>query len=128
MVETHGHRQYSVRVEGSRRVTLRNRKFLRKVDPTTIRDNIWRGQSTPPRRMTSDGEPVTVEPMPRVMPTSPGRVTPPRVASTSAGGREADPEITSVTEVGGNDKSHELNLSDLMLSDRQEVTVTETPG
>ena len=39
MVETHGHRQYSFRVEGSRRVTLRNRKFLRHVDPITIREN-----------------------------------------------------------------------------------------
>ena len=128
VVEKHGHRQNSVRLKLSRRVTLRNRKFLRKVDPTTIKDNVWNGPSTPPRRTTSDGEPVTVEPMPRVMPTSPGRVTPPRVASTSAGGREADPEVTIVTEVGGNDKNHDLTLSDSMLSEQQEVTVTTTPG
>ena len=128
LVEKHGHRQYSVRLEGSQRVTLRNRKFLRKVDPTTIKDNVWNGPSTPPRSMTSEGEPVTVEPMPRVMPTLPGRVTPLQVASTSAGGSEADPEVTIVTEVGGNDESHELNLSDSMLSEQQEVTVTTTPG
>ena len=76
----------------------------------------------------SDGEPVTVEPMPRVVPTSPGWVTPPRVARTSAGGREADPEVTIVTEVGGNDERHDQSLSESMLSEQPEVTVTTTPG
>ena len=76
----------------------------------------------------SDGEPVTVEPTPRKMPTSPGRVTPPRMARTSAGGREADPDVTIVTEVGGNDVSHDHSLSDSMLSEQQDVTVTTTPG
>ena len=109
-------------------MTLRNRKFLRPVDPVTIRDNVWRGQSTPPRRMTSDGDTVTVDPIPRVMPTSPGLVTPPRAARTSAGGRLADPEVTIVTEVGGDDESHDDYLSESMLSERPEVTVTETAG
>ena len=70
----------------------------------------------------SDGEPVTVEPVPRVVSTSPGWVTPPRVARTSAGGREATPEVTIVTEVGGNDESHELNLRELMISVQPVVT------
>ena len=33
VVETHGNRQYQVRVDGSNRVTLRNRRFLRKIHP-----------------------------------------------------------------------------------------------
>ena len=127
VVEKHGHRQYSIRLEGSRRVTLRNRKFFRKVDPITIQNNVWSGP-TSPRKMRSDGEPVTVEPTPRVVPTSPGWVTPPRRARTPARDEEADPEVTLFPEVGGNDASHELNLSELMISEQPEVTVTTTPG
>ena len=32
------YRQYNVVVDGSRRVTLRNRKFLRRIDPVTRKD------------------------------------------------------------------------------------------
>ena len=107
---------------------MRNRKFLRRVDPITIRDNVWRGPSTPPRVTTPTGDTNMVAPTPRVMPTSPGLVTPPRMARIPAGKRLADPEFTDVTEVGGDDKSHEHNLSDLMLNERPVVTVTETAG
>ena len=40
VVEAHGHRQYSVRVDGSGHVTLRNRKFLKCISPTVIKDNV----------------------------------------------------------------------------------------
>ena len=33
IVETQGNRQYQIRVDGSNRVTLRNRRFLRRIDP-----------------------------------------------------------------------------------------------
>ena len=33
VVESHGNQQYSVKMDGSGRVTLRNRKFLRKIEP-----------------------------------------------------------------------------------------------
>ena len=33
MVESHGHHQYSVKMDGSGRVTLRNRRYLRKIEP-----------------------------------------------------------------------------------------------
>ena len=47
VVKTHGHRQYSLQIDGSRRVTLRNRKFLKSVEPLTIRDNVI--NYSPPR-------------------------------------------------------------------------------
>ena len=50
------------------------------------------------------------------------------MARTSARDAEADPEVTTFPEVGGNDASHELNLSELMISEQPEVTVTTTPG
>ena len=34
VVEVHPHRKYSVIIDGSRRVTLRNRKFLRRIPAT----------------------------------------------------------------------------------------------
>ena len=43
------------------------------------------------------------------MPTSPGLVTALRTARTPAGRRLADPDVTDVTEVGGDDESHEQN-------------------
>ena len=57
-----------------------------------------------------------------------GLVTPPPTARTPAGRRLADPEVTNVTEVGGDDESHEPNSRDLMLSEWPVVTVTETAG
>ena len=47
------------------------------------------------------------------------------MARTSARDARADPEVTTFPEVGGYDNSHEHKLSDLMLSEQPEVTVTK---
>ena len=41
------HRQYHVVVDGSRRVTLRNRRFLRKIDPISTRTNDFTSNEYP---------------------------------------------------------------------------------
>ena len=108
----------------SRRVNLVDCVVLREADRIKIK-NSWSGPSSLNMRR-SDGEPITGEPSPRVMTSSLGWGTPPRMARTSARDARADPEVTTFPEVGGYDNSHEIKISDLMLSEQPEVTVTET--
>ena len=110
---------------GSRLVILKDCVTLREADIEN-NENSWSGPSFPIRR--SEGEFITGEPSPRAMPSSLGWGTPPRMARTSARDARADPEVTTFPEVGGYDNSHEHKLSDLMLSEQPEVTVTETAG
>merc|ERR1711888_275636 len=59
VLENKPHSQVLVRVDGSRRVTLRNRRFIRELNPSLTR-------MTPPARMTH--EPVKKTPRKRKMP------------------------------------------------------------
>ena len=78
VVESHGHRQYSVRVDGSWRVTLRNRKFLKSVEPIVIRDNVTNISPPLPSRVEAEeGNSTETAPTPWEPTTSPGLVTPP---------------------------------------------------
>ena len=118
--------QFNTERTGSRRVNLEDSVVLREADLIRLA-NSWSGPSSRNIRR-SDGEPITGEPSPRVMTSSLGWVTPPRMARTSARDAKADPEVTTFPEVGGNDISHDLLLSESMLSEQPEVTVTITPG
>lgn len=67
-------RQYRVLVDGSRRITLRNRRFLRKIDPICRNPDYIRetmGQPRPPATTTND------EPAPPVVTAQPDEPKPP---------------------------------------------------
>ena len=132
IVETHGHRQYSVQLDGSRRVTLRNRKFLKSVEPLTIQDNVINYSPPRPSVMEAEqGDTAMADPTPRGTTTSPGTVTTPRPARTPARTpanppvrrRLADPS-PEANDVGG-DCETEVNQC---LSDRSELARTEPSG
>lgn len=64
VVETHGNRQYQVRVDGSGRITLRNRRFLRKIYPVVDGPpHATPGTSDPSTNPGPPQEQTTEEPM-----------------------------------------------------------------
>ena len=83
VVKVNGFDQYTVKLEGSRRLTIRNRKFLRKFNPYTPPG--WAKQTdaagpvtSPPQAPTPDAPPRPVSP-PAVRPVSPPAVEPPAI-------------------------------------------------
>ena len=93
VVEVRQFDQYVVRIDGSGRVTLRNRKFLRKYIPVVKRDPIAEhpGYKTPPMPILPATEkitpptlpeptpPTTQKPIPPPTPTTPKPATTPQV-------------------------------------------------
>ena len=80
VVECLPYRQYQVMVDGSRRVTLRNRRFLRRIDPV-CRKQISPPAYTPPMQQTEQSvSPVDVD-SPESLQQPPGdvRSTTPRI-------------------------------------------------
>lgn len=78
VVEVRQHDQYVVKVDGSGRITLRNRRFLRKFRP--VRDEL------PPHRTIFDDLATRVAaPAPRVVPCIPSHMDVPVVPTTEAG-------------------------------------------
>ena len=75
IVEKHQNRQYTVRMDGSRRVTLRNRKFLKQIAPVC---------SDPP--------------IPRRLPDEVGDVGPPNTLPENGVGRGEDDHPTEIAE------------------------------
>ena len=67
IVEVKSHDQYSVKVDGSGRVTLRNRKFLRK----TIHYQPSPGKVSPPKPVAKTDPPAQSSPSPAINPTTP---------------------------------------------------------
>nr|KAG5706167.1 hypothetical protein BaRGS_025789 [Batillaria attramentaria] len=83
VVEVRQFDQYVVRVDGSGRVTLRNRKFLRKYTPVVPRTPLLTapGHTHPSPSVThAELPPTPPQPIPPVAPT----ITPPTPASSSA--------------------------------------------
>ena len=64
VVETIGNKQYRVRLDGTNRVTLRNRRFLRKILPVVDTPNYTPQESQPlnQRQMPVDSETPCIEP------------------------------------------------------------------
>ena len=64
VVETIGNKQYRVRLDGSNRVTMRNRRFLRKILPVVDISNNTPQESEPltQRKMPVDSETPSIEP------------------------------------------------------------------
>ena len=127
-----GERPYSIQIDVSHLVTQRNRKFLPSVEHLTIRENVI-NYSLPSQSVmeAGQGDTAMTDPTPRGTTTSPGMVTTPRPARTSARApasppvrrRLADPSPED-KEVGG-DCETEVNQC---LSDRNELARTEQPG
>lgn len=68
VVQVHPHRQYSIMIDGSRRVTMRNRKFVRKLDPYSRKGiSIGISRASPPiiERHTTPGSPILTSPAER---------------------------------------------------------------
>ena len=78
IVEKLPYRQYKVKMDGSNRVTLRNRRFLRKINPVCIDGNIPDVAIPPPRPSSipqvNQTAPVT-NPVERIPPQEPDRPT-----------------------------------------------------
>ena len=78
IVEKLPYRQYKVKMDGSNRVTLRNRRFLRKINPVCIDGNIPDVAIPPPRPSSipqvNQTAPVT-NPVARIPPQEPDRPT-----------------------------------------------------
>ena len=102
---------------------LRNRKFLKNVDPITIRDSVPNISPPLPSRMeaeegnSTETAPTSWDPTP-----SPGLVTPPRPARTPARRRSANPS-PEVTDAGGDRFPEVISNGDWL-----EVTEAETSG
>ena len=69
IVEIKDHDQYVVRVDGSGRMTLRNRKFLRKITPYSMTKHIRDSDTS-----NCSPEPSPTPPMPQMPPTPPPMV------------------------------------------------------
>ena len=104
-------------------MTLRNRKFLKNVEPITIKDNVKNISPPLPASVEAD-EGSSVEPAPSSWEptTSPGLATTPRTAKTPARRRLADPS-PEVTDAGG-----DCTLEVISNCDRPGVTMEETSG
>ena len=83
IVESLPHRQYRVRIDGSRRVTLRNRKFLKPIDPVCGKGNLtWeRASPDPASPCPREDSCVSVEPQQR--PSNPLMTSVPLVHNTT---------------------------------------------
>ena len=104
-------------------MTLRNRKFLKNVEPIVINDNVQNISPPLPARVEAE-EGISAETAPSSWEptTSPGLVTTPRPAKTPARRRLANPS-PEVTEAGGDG-----DLEVISSCDRPEVTRAETSG
>ena len=91
--ETLPHRQYRVIVDGSRRVTLRNRRFLRKIDPV-CRRTVPTTNPAEPRPSTHSQPPVltthTVQPV-TTFPEPSGQLPSPQLPLPSSPPRQTRP-------------------------------------
>ena len=91
VVEVKQHDQYQVKVDGSGRVTLRNRRFLPKFTPITCPE--------PPRSIDVDlGTRLSLAPTPppprTIPPMLPSLPSPPDVAPTTSSGPALAPDVT----------------------------------
>lgn len=98
IVEVRQFDQYLVRVDGSGRLTLRNRKFLRRYVPV---------QAVPPCRQLCDDTQHLKRPSPSTTPIKPRNPSPPKYTETPPTGQtnsnhaqptDAPPSVTSPTE------------------------------
>ena len=104
VVEVRDHDQYVVKVDGSGRMTLRNRKFLKKITPYTLTKHFKPSDNPIPRpepRPTTTETPTATEPTtPPVtrVPEQPSIVNPePVVAETPSPSPPPSPTPTPVT-------------------------------
>lgn len=94
IVETLPHRQYRIRIDGSRRLSLRNRKFLKPINPVCRKNNWALEQSPNPTSSVQSPEGTCMEKEPQPKSPQPMPVTP-MVPSTqlmhSTGNSQAPP-------------------------------------
>ena len=101
VVETCGNRQYRVRVDGSNRVTLRNRRFLRKIYPVVDGPRWYT-----PKIMTPavDLEPLEQRPPDDIMDTDGDfNVTPPSAENEP---EEEEMEVENATDATEDNTEH----------------------
>ena len=94
IVETLPHRQYRIRIDGSRRLSLRNRKFLKPINPVCRKNNWALEQSPNPTSsgQSPEGTCMEKEPQPRSpqqMPVTP--MVPSTQLMHSTGNSQAPP-------------------------------------
>ena len=75
LVEVKEHDQYIVKIDGSGRMTLRNRKFLRKITPF-VSPKTQANPGQPPVPATTPPTPPPTTPSPLPIPTSPPTMSP----------------------------------------------------
>ena len=107
-------RQYRVKVDGSNRVTLRNRKFLRKIDPVCAHSTSPKILSptldtTAPQPVAEHlASPQTAAPAPVTLATDPSPQSEPEPATTNPAATATIPRPEGVRTSGRNRQPREL--------------------
>ena len=116
VTEVHQHDQYTVRIDGSRRPTLRNRKFLRKFIPLH--------RQPEPRRITEDLKLIGSPLVPRPTPTTSMETSSPPLSDIT---RPTSPLTPVVLPPSTTTPNASQSGTPLLTSDTPAVTPAVTP-